>query len=142
LAPQAVYHQSLSLLLISSSGVLGQRAAHHKNVIDAATRAKVSLIAYTSILRADVGAELRCRTSGNREDFARERTAVRHIAQWHVPHGAIIGSAGGGRLSSASRSNYAEAAALVLLQGAPAGTVYELAGDKAFTLTQLATAVS
>jgi NAD(P)H dehydrogenase (quinone) len=40
------------LLLISSS-VLGQRAAHHKNVIDAATRAKVSLIAYTSILRAD-----------------------------------------------------------------------------------------
>jgi NAD(P)H dehydrogenase (quinone) len=55
-----------------------------------------------------------------------------------VAHGAIIGSAGGGRLSSASRSNYAEAAALALLQGAPAGTVYELAGDEAFTLTQLA----
>ena len=59
-----------------------------------------------------------------------------------VAHGAIIGSAGGGRLSSASRSNYAEAAALALLQGAPAGTVYELAADEAFTLTQLAAAVS
>jgi NAD(P)H dehydrogenase (quinone) len=40
------------LLLISSS-VLGQRAAHHKNVIEAATRSSVSLIAYTSVLRAD-----------------------------------------------------------------------------------------
>jgi NAD(P)H dehydrogenase (quinone) len=59
-----------------------------------------------------------------------------------VAHGAIIGSAGDGRLSSASRSNYAEAAALVLLRGAPAGTIYELAGDEAFTLTQLAAAVS
>jgi NAD(P)H dehydrogenase (quinone) len=36
-----------------------------------------------------------------------------------VAHGAIIGSAGDGRLSSAIRSNYAEAAALVLLQGRP-----------------------
>jgi NAD(P)H dehydrogenase (quinone) len=31
---------------------------------------------------------------------------------------------------------------LVLLHGAPTGTVYELAGDEAFTLAQLAAAVS
>lgn len=142
------------LLLISSS-VLGQRAAHHKNVIEAAARSSVSLVAYTSILRADTS-EL---------SLAAEHLATEKILHesglpfvllrnsWYlendtamlapaVAHGAIIGSAGDGRLSSASRSDYAEAAALVLLNGAPAGTIYELAGDDAFTLTQLAAVVS
>jgi NAD(P)H dehydrogenase (quinone) len=142
------------LLLISSS-VIGQRVAHHKSVIEAATRAGVSLIAYTSILRADTS-EL---------SLAAEHLATEHMLResglpfvilrnsWYfendtamlapaVAHGAIIGSAGDGRLSSASRSNYAEAAALVLVHGAPSGTVYELAGDEAFTLAQLAAVVS
>ena len=142
------------LLLISSS-VLGQRAAHHKNVIEAATRASVSLIAYTSILRADtsplrlaaehLATEQMLCESGlpfvvlRNGWYLENDTAMLEPA---VAHGAIIGSAGDGRLSSASRSNYAEAAALVLLHGARTGTVYELAGDEAFTLTQLAAAVS
>jgi NAD(P)H dehydrogenase (quinone) len=142
------------LLLISSS-VLGQRVAHHENVIEAARRAGVSLIAYTSILRADtselslaaehLATEKMLRGSGlpfvilRNGWYLENDTAMLATA---VAHGAIIGSAGDGRLSSASRSNYAEAAALVLVHGAPAGTVYELAGDDAFTLTQLAAAVS
>jgi NAD(P)H dehydrogenase (quinone) len=115
----------------------------------------VSLIAYTSILRADtselslaaehLATEEMLRTTGlpfvvlRNGWYLENDTAMLALA---VAHGAIIGSAGDGRLSSASRSNYAEVAALVLLHGAPAGTVYELAGDEAFTLTQLAAAVS
>jgi NAD(P)H dehydrogenase (quinone) len=141
------------LLLISSS-VLGQRAAHHKNVIDAATRSSVSLIAYTSILRADtselslaaehLATEQMLRESGLPFVVLRNGWYLENDTAMLAPavaHGAIIGSAGDGRLSAASRSNYAEAAALVLLHGAPTGTVYELAGE-AFTLTQLAAAVS
>jgi NAD(P)H dehydrogenase (quinone) len=142
------------LLLISSS-VLGQRVAHHKNVIEAATRASVSLIAYTSILRADtselslaaehLATEKMLRASGLPFVILRNSWYLENDTAMLAPavaHGAIIGSAGDGRLSSASRWNYAEAAALVLIHGAPAGTVYELAGDEAFTLTQLAAAVS
>ena len=118
------------LLLISSS-VLGQRAAHHKNVIEAATRAGVSLIAYTSILRADtselslaaehLATEKMLRESGLPFVILRNGWYLENDTAMLAPevaHGAIIGSAGDGRLSSASRSNYAEAAALVLLHGA------------------------
>jgi NAD(P)H dehydrogenase (quinone) len=142
------------LLLISSS-VLGRRAAHHKNVIEAAARANVSLVAYTSILRADTSELSLASEHLATEEMLRESGLPFVVLRngWYlendtamlapaVAHGAIIGSAGDGRLSSASRSDYAEAAALVLLHGAPSGTVYELAGDEAFTLTQLAAAVS
>lgn len=142
------------LLLISSSE-LGQRVAHHRNVIEAAVRAGVSFIAYTSILRADtselglaaehLATENMLRASGvpfvilrNAWYFENDTATLAQA----VAHGAIIGSAGDGRLSSASRSDYAEAAALVLLHGAPAGTIYELAGDEPFTMTQLAAAAS
>jgi NAD(P)H dehydrogenase (quinone) len=142
------------VLLISSS-VFGQRVAHHKNVIEAATRADVSLIAYTSILRADTSELSLAAEHLATEKILRESRLPFVILRngWYlendtamlapaIAHGAIIGSSGDGRLSSASRSNYAEAAALVMLHGAPAGTVYELAGDEAFTLTQLAASVS
>ena len=142
------------LLLISSS-VIGQRVAHHKNVIEAATRAGVSLVIYTSILRADtselglaaehLATEKMLRESGLPFVILRNSWYLENDTAMLAPaiaRGAIIGSAGDGRLSSASRSNYAEAAAFVLVHGAPDGTVYELAGDDAFTLSQLAAAVS
>ncbi|MGH7728478.1 MAG: SDR family oxidoreductase [Vulcanimicrobiaceae bacterium] len=142
------------LLLISSS-VLGQRVAHHRNVFEAAKRASVSLIAYTSLLRADTS-ELNLAAEHLASEKMLRETGLPFVVLrngWYlendtamlapaVAHGAIIGSAGDGRLSSASRSNYAEAAAFVLVGGAPAGTVYELAGDEAFTMTQLAAEVS
>ena len=142
------------LLLISSSA-LGQRVAQHKNVIEAAKRARVSLIIYTSILRADTSELSLAAEHLATENMLRESGLPYVVLRngWYlendtamlapaIAHGAIIGSAGDGRLSSASRSNYAEAAALVLLHGAATGTIYELAGDEAFTLTQLAAAVS
>ena len=48
----AAFKGATKILLISSSEV-GQRAQQHQNVIDAARRAGVALLAYTSVLRAD-----------------------------------------------------------------------------------------
>jgi NAD(P)H dehydrogenase (quinone) len=59
-----------------------------------------------------------------------------------VQHGAILGAAGEGRVSSAARKDYAEAIAVTALDGAHSGKVYELAGDAAHTGAELAAAVA
>lgn len=142
------------LLLISSSEV-GQRAAQHRAVIDAARRAKVQLIAYTSVL--DAGDSLLGLAAEHRETEAMLASSglpfVLLRNGWYtenytasVPtalaHGALIGSAGNGRIASAARADYAEAAAAVLTRDDQAGKVYELAGDTSYTLTELAAEVA
>ena len=53
-------------------------------------------------------------------------------------NGTILGSAGDGRVSAASRADYAEAAAAVLTEAGHENRIYELGGDRAFTLGELA----
>jgi len=144
------------VLLISSSQV-GRRAAQHRNVIDAARAAGVKLLAYTSLLRADtsplaLAAEHRAteeylRASGLpfvllRNGWYSENYAGNAAAA--VQHGAVLGAARDGRIASAARADYAAAAAVVLASDArgQAGKVYELAGDDAYTLAQLATEIA
>ena len=161
---QADYAQSATLaaafagvdkvLLISSSEV-GQRAAQHRAVIDAAKAAGVKLIAYTSILHADTST-LGLATEHKETEAALAASGVPTVLLrngWYtenylasvggaLQHGAFIGSAGTGRIASAARADYAEAAAAVLLQPGQAGRVYELAGDQAYTLAELAAELS
>lgn len=59
-----------------------------------------------------------------------------------LANSAFYGSAGEGRISSAPRADYAEAAAIVLTSTGHAGKVYELAGDQAYTLADLAAEIS
>ena len=59
-----------------------------------------------------------------------------------LAHGAFYGSAGQGRISSASRLDFAEAAAKAVTGGAKTGQTYELAGDEAYTLAGLAAEIS
>jgi len=59
-----------------------------------------------------------------------------------VEHGAMIGAAGEGQVSSAARKDYAEAIAVVALDDGHAGQVYELAGDAAHSGADLAAAVA
>ena len=59
-----------------------------------------------------------------------------------IAGGALLGSAGDGKISAASRKDYAEAAVTVFTTDGHQGRVYELAGDKAFTLTDLAAEIS
>ncbi|WP_025472924.1 SDR family oxidoreductase, partial [Yersinia pestis] len=132
------------LLLISSSEV-GQRVAQHTAVINAAKRAGVKLLAYTSLLHADksplgLGEEHRAtegllRDSGLPVVLLRNGWYTENYAASIAPalaHGAFIGAAGNGRIASASREDYAEAAATVLVQENQAGKIYVLAGGGAF----------
>ena len=143
-----------TLLLISSSEV-GQRAAQHANVIAAARKAGVQHIVYTSLLHADTSvlnlAEEHRQTEAMLEDSGIPHTLLRN--GWYtenylasVPpalqHGAFIGSAGEGRIASAARADYAEAAAVALTTPGQAGKVYELAGDDSYTLTEFAAELS
>lgn len=59
----------------------------------------------------------------------------------HLQHGAVLGSGGQGHISAASRADYAQAAAAVLLKDGQAGKVYELGGDHAFNPNDSARAV-
>ncbi|ELY4470311.1 SDR family oxidoreductase [Cronobacter sakazakii] len=142
------------LLLISSSEI-GQRATQHRNVIDAAKTAGVKLIAYTSLLHADRSplglAEEHVATEKMLADAGIPYVLLRN--GWYtenylasVPpaleHGVFIGSAGDGKIASASRQDYAEAAAKVLTPDNQAGRVYELAGDHAWTLRDLSALLS
>ncbi len=155
---QATMQQALTgvekLLLISSSEV-GQRAVQHRNVIEAAKAAGVKLIAYTSVLHADTSplglAEEHVATEKMLQDSGIPFVLLRN--GWYtenyiasVPsalqHGVFIGSAGEGKIASASRADYAAAAAKVMTLDNQAGKVYELAGDRGWTLTELAAEVS
>lgn len=142
------------LLLISSSEV-GQRLPQHRNVVDAARRADVGLLAYTSLLHADTSplglaqehldTEAYIKASGLPYVLLRNGWYTENYLASVAPalqHGAFIGSAAEGRISSAGRADYAEAAAAVLTQPAQAGKVHELAGDDAYTLSELAAELS
>src|SRR3546814_16478544 len=59
-----------------------------------------------------------------------------------IEHGAVIGSAGDGRISAATRADYAAAAAAVLTGEISESRIYELAGDEGFTLSDYAAALA
>ncbi|WP_312269369.1 SDR family oxidoreductase [Pseudescherichia sp.] len=142
------------LLLISSSEV-GQRAVQHRNVIDAAKAAGVKFIAYTSLLHADrsplglhvehVDTEQYLAASGIPYALLRNGWYSENYLASVPPaleHGVFIGSAGEGKIASATRADYAAAAAKVISSEGHAGKVYELAGDEAWTLSELAAELS
>ncbi len=137
------------VLLISSSEV-GQRLAQHRAVIEAAREAKVGQLVYTSLLRADTS-PLGLADEHRATEALISASGLPHVLLrngWYtenylasVPaarqHGAFIGSAGEGRIASATRADYAAAAAVVLTQPVGANRTYELAGDTAYTLAEL-----
>jgi NAD(P)H dehydrogenase (quinone) len=56
--------------------------------------------------------------------------------------GSVLTSAGDGRIASAARADFAEAAAVVLTTDGPLKPVYELSGDVAWTQDELAATLS
>lgn len=142
------------VLLISGSEV-GQREAQHRAVIDAAKAAGVKFIAYTSLLHTDtsplsLGIEHRATeamlaTSGVPYALLRNGWYTENYAASIAPalaHHVFLGAAGEGRISSAARQDYAEAAAEVMVRDDQAGKVYELAGDNSYTLAEFAAEIA
>lgn len=147
--------EGIDRVLLISSNELGQRVAQHRNVIDAAKRAGVKLIAYTSVLRADTSklsvalehlpTEELIRASGLpfvllRNGWYTENYTASIPAA--LAHSALVSSARDGRIAAASREDYAAAAAAVLTEEGHARKIYELAGDEAFTLDDFAAEIS
>lgn len=142
------------LLLISSNAV-GARVPQHANVIDAAKRAGVKRIAYTSLLHADRSTlgladehretEALLRASGIPTTLLRNGWYTENYAASIPPalqHGGFLGAAGEGRISAAAREDYAVAAAAALIGDAEGEVVHELAGDHGFTLAEFAAELS
>lgn len=141
------------LLLISSSEI-GQRAAQHGNVIAAAKAAGVSFIAYTSILNAQASTMALAEEHKATEDMLATSGIAHTLLRngWYSENitmtlgqdlelGQHFGAAGAGKLATATRQDYADAAAVVLAGGHD-GEVLELAGDEAYTLAEYAALVS
>jgi NAD(P)H dehydrogenase (quinone) len=151
----AAAFQGAEKVLLISGNVIGHRVTQHRAVIDAARKAGVQLIAYTSVLRAPttpltVGPDHReteaaIKASGLpavllRNGWYSENYLFR--AAGAAKSGVLLGCAGDGRISAAPRADYAEAAAVALTKPDQAGRTYELAGDESFTLPMLASELS
>lgn len=143
--------QGIDKLLLISSSEVGQRAPQHRNVVNAAKAAHVKFIAYTSLLHADtsplgladehVATEKMLAESGIAYALLRNGWYTENYlasAPAALEHGVFIGAAGEGKIASATRADYAAAAARVISEDGHAGKTYELAGDAGWTLSQLA----
>jgi NAD(P)H dehydrogenase (quinone) len=142
------------VLLISSNEV-GDRVPQHRAVIDAAKAARVSQFVYTSVLHADRSplglagehrdTEALIKASGLTHVLLRNGWYVENYLAalpMALKHGAFLGSAREGRISWAPRADYADAAAAVLTRPISGNEVFELAGDRGHTLTELAAEVA
>jgi len=151
----AVALKGIDKLLLISSNEIGQRLPQHTAVIEAAKQAGVKLLVYTSILHADTSSlglagehlatEALLKASGLVYTILRNGWYTENYtgsAKGAIGAGAFIGCAGKGKISSAARVDYAEAAAVVLAADGHENKIYELAGDEAYTLPELAAEIS
>jgi len=141
------------VLLIS--GNEGERVAGHKAVIDAAKKAGVKLLVYTSALNADSGktlihadhkaTETLIRESGIPYVFLRNGWYVENYTDNVGPtleHGAMFGATKDAKFSPAPREEYAEAAAIVLTTTGHLNKEYELAGDTQVSHSEIAAEIA
>jgi NAD(P)H dehydrogenase (quinone) len=142
-------------LLLISANEIGQRTRQHLGVIEAAKEAGVKQLVYTSVLRAGTSALALAEEHRQTEAVIKGAGIPSVILRngWYTENhtmslqaalgmGAVYGCAGEGRFSTASRADYAEAAATVLTSEGHVGKVYELAGDQAYTLAEYAAEIS
>ncbi|MFJ4038065.1 SDR family oxidoreductase [Microbacterium sp. NPDC090007] len=141
------------VLLIS--GTDADRVAGHRDVIAAATAAGVERLVYTSAPRVDeidyaLGAD---HLATERAIAASGLSATILRNNWYTENyldavaraadtGEIVAAAGDARVASASRRDYAEAAAVALTTDDLAGRTLEVGGDAAWTYDELAAAAS
>lgn len=137
------------VLLISGNEFDKGRVRQHSVVIDAAKAAGVALLAYTSApgsLTAALaddhrGTERALLDSGVPYVLLRNGWYHENYTENLAPvleHNAVVAAAGEGRVSSASRADYAAAAVAVLTGEGHENTTYELGGDEAWSFAEYA----
>ena len=140
-------------VMVVSTTTVGDRVDNHRRAFEAARRAGVSLIAYTSMVNADRAATILADTHRRSEQllpqggpdvvllrngwYLENYTAVLPMV---LEQGVLVGAAGTGRVSAATRADYAAAAAAVLISDGHGGATYELGGEP-FTHAELAEAI-
>jgi NAD(P)H dehydrogenase (quinone) len=151
---RAAFDGARRVLLVSAPGN-PRRTTQHRNAIRAAEDAGVAVVVYTSWVHADTStmlvavdhrateralegvstphAVLRC------AGYFEARTAM--IPFWR-DHGEVLGATGDASVSSVSRFDLADAAAVVLTTDGHDGAIYELASDKPYTLSEFAAELS
>lgn len=154
-APDAAALQGVETLVLISSNDFNDRAGQHRAVIAAAASAGVGHVIYTSILK---GAQSPLLLAADHIDTeaALKASSLSHTVMrngWYtenytgslgaaLAHGAMVGAAGEGLVSTAARADFAEAIAVVALEKAHQGKEHELAGDEAYRLADMAAEVS
>lgn len=142
------------VLLISASEP-GKRLPQHQAVIDAAKKAGVRHLVYTSVLHADTtelvlapehkATEAAIRAAGIPFTFLRNGWYHENYAdsiKAAAATGELVGASGDGRVASAARKDFADAAVAVLTGEGHEGAVYELTGDTAWSFPELAAEIA
>lgn len=142
-------------LLLVSGNEVGQRVAQHTRVVEAARTAAVRRIGYTSVLNADRSG-IRLADEHKATEAVIRRSGIPFVLLrngWYLENytaqvasyleqGSIVGSAGEGRVSAATREDLARAAATAMLRNVDGSEVHELGGEPAFTMAELAEELS
>lgn len=154
---QAEALKGVDTLILVSGNEIGQRSEQHRNVIEAAKKAGVKHIIYTSLLNADKENAVKSLAGEHLDTEAAlkasgiDYTILRNC--WYtenhsnsilnaIKDNALYGSAKNGRISSALRNELAEAAVNVALGEGHENKTYELAGSTSYTLADLAAEIS
>ncbi|MDF3143849.1 MULTISPECIES: SDR family oxidoreductase [unclassified Streptomyces] len=149
----ALFAAGDKVLLISGSEVGNDRVGQHTVVINAAKAAGVALLAYTSApgsLTAALaddhrGTEKALLESGLPYVLLRNGWYHENYTENLAPvlqYNAVTHAAGEGRVSSASRADYAAAAVAVLTGEGHENKTYELGGDVAWSFAEYAAELS
>lgn len=142
-------------VLIVSTDVPGDRVALHTGAVQAAVKAGAARLVYTSAPRADdtalvfapehAATEQVVRAAGVRFTLLRNNWYTENYAGALLQAGMtgrLVSSAGDGRVASATRADLAAGTAAVLTTDGHDGAVYELGGDTAWDLAELAAAMA
>jgi len=143
-----------TVLLVSGSEP-GNRVAQHTNAIEAARKAGVRRVVYTSAPKvSDVEWTLSPEHKATEEALQASGLAWTILRNnWYHENyaptlaqlastGVLLTSSGDGRVASAARADLAAAAAVVLTTDGHDGRVYELSGDVAWTADEFAAAAA
>ncbi|WP_438853941.1 SDR family oxidoreductase [Agromyces sp. M3QZ16-3] len=147
--------EGVDAMLLISGTAFGERVAQHRNVIEAAKSAGIAKVAYTSGPKAATSELVLMPEHRGTEEVIAEIGVPAVILRnnWYTENyaqdvslaastGVIAAATDSGRVASAPRRDYAEAAAVVLLEDGHVGEVYELGGDEPWTFAELAAAAS